>query len=466
MGVSPRSSSARSGSGMVLCRLSRLKLARPAVARLEQGRGDGRRRGLEADAGEDDLPVRLVGGDRARRRAASRRRARRRRRRAPRPGVPRDAGTRIRSPKVTSVTSGSAGEGEDAVEVGHRRDADRAARPADEADAVGQQLAQPVAGDGHGVRAADLHEGEAGARLGAQLGGEPAEVVSAVARSAARLAPSPAALRRPARRARRRRRSRAELVGLLRLRLVDDADREAGVHEHVVADGGVGHEHDAALLLEALGGDGRARAVEGGDAHGKGEAHGGGPVARSVGTGCGRAAVSELPAALQHSIARDRRLPQRDAAVVDGHEAGGEHVEAGASSAARTSSASSRFWKTPPASATAPGPPASRTRRQRSSTTPATVACSRAPTAPGAAPASRSSSTPSSSGARRTTAGAGPSGRGRGSAAAPPAHPAAPRRGPRRRRAGVAVERPGVAASAAPAATPSSPARSPPGPRR
>ena len=31
MGVSPRSSSARSGSGMVLCRLRRLKLVRPAA---------------------------------------------------------------------------------------------------------------------------------------------------------------------------------------------------------------------------------------------------------------------------------------------------------------------------------------------------------------------------------------------------------------------------------------------------
>ena len=54
-------------------------------ARLEQRRRRGRRGGLEADAGEDDLPVRLGGGDAHGVAAASRRRARRRRRRAPRP---------------------------------------------------------------------------------------------------------------------------------------------------------------------------------------------------------------------------------------------------------------------------------------------------------------------------------------------------------------------------------------------
>ena len=73
---------------------------------------------------------------------------------------------------------GEASERDHAVEVGHRRDAHRAARPADQSQTLGQQLAQAVAGDRHGVRAADLHEGQAGGRLRAQLGGEPAEVVS------------------------------------------------------------------------------------------------------------------------------------------------------------------------------------------------------------------------------------------------------------------------------------------------
>ena len=37
---------------------------------------------------------------------------------------------------------------------------------------------------------------------------------------------------------------------------------------------------------------------------------------------------AELPAAPEHSIARYGGLPEGDAAVVDGHQAGGEHLEA------------------------------------------------------------------------------------------------------------------------------------------
>ena len=63
IGVSPSSSSALSGSGIVLCMLSRVKLVSPRGARLEQGgRGGGRGR-LEADAGEDHLAVRFGRGD-------------------------------------------------------------------------------------------------------------------------------------------------------------------------------------------------------------------------------------------------------------------------------------------------------------------------------------------------------------------------------------------------------------------
>ena len=183
------------------------------------------------------------------------------------------------------------------------------------------------------------------------------------------------------------------------------------------------------------------RAVDGGDAHGKGEAHGRSPVVWSRAADAPRSA--ELAAALEDSIARDGGLPQRDAAVVDRHEAGGEHLEAVAPRARR----SHRSGEQPvleDAAGERDGRQAGRrraTRRQTSSTSAATVACSRAPTAPGAAPASRSSSTPANSGARRTTAGAGPSDRGSpaarrrdpvgGAAAARPAG----RRAERRRRA-------------------------------
>src|SRR5665647_1689761 len=64
-----------------------------------------------------------------------------------------------------------------------------------------------------------------------------------------------------------------KIDGLLGLGLLEDADGEAGVHQDVVAHAGVRHQHDAALLFQARGGDRRLGAVDGGDAHGKGEAH-------------------------------------------------------------------------------------------------------------------------------------------------------------------------------------------------
>src|SRR5450756_2168108 len=64
-----------------------------------------------------------------------------------------------------------------------------------------------------------------------------------------------------------------QLQRLVGLGLVEHADGEAGMHEHVVADLGFGYEHEAGALLEACGSDGRQRAVDGGDAHGKREAH-------------------------------------------------------------------------------------------------------------------------------------------------------------------------------------------------
>ena len=139
---------------------------------------------------------------------------------------------------------------------------------------------------------------------------------------------------------------------------------------------------------------------------GKGEAHGRSPVVWSA--RARRAAVSELPAALEHSIARDRGLPQRDAAVVDGDEAGAEDLEAVAGQPVRAQvgeqpvlehAAGERDGRRAPTRRGRGGRGRARWRRA--------VTCSRAPTAPGAAPASRSASTPATSGARRTTAGAG-----------------------------------------------------------
>src|SRR5450756_1199143 len=51
-----------------------------------------------------------------------------------------------------------------------------------------------------------------------------------------------------------------QLERLVGLGLVDHADGEAGVHEHVVAELGFGYEHEAGALLEACRGDGRQRA--------------------------------------------------------------------------------------------------------------------------------------------------------------------------------------------------------------
>ena len=198
-----------------------------------------------------------------------------------------------------------------------------------------------------------------------------------------------------------------------------------------------------------------------------------GPGGGSSAAGARRSA--ELPAPLEHSIARDRGLPQRDAAVVDRDEAGAEDLEAVAGQRVRAQSASRRFWNTPPESATAASPDPARTRRHRSSTRAATVTCSRAPTAPAAAPASRSSITPFTSGEAHPGGRGSGRGPGRAEAADGAGHGGAGRRPlrrsrPRRARGGarVAVQRPLVrAAPAAPASgrTPSSRARSPPGPR-
>ena len=176
MGVSPRSRSARSGSGMVLCRLRRLKLARPAA------RASSRAAAVVGAVVSKPMPAKTTC-----RSGSSAAIAHRVARRVDDAHV--GAGGALRGQRAARRRHadqvaerdqrhlGQPREREHAVEVGHRRDADRAARPADEADAVGQQLAQPVAGDGHGVGAADLHEREAGPRLVTQLGGEPAEVV-------------------------------------------------------------------------------------------------------------------------------------------------------------------------------------------------------------------------------------------------------------------------------------------------
>src|SRR5450759_3499893 len=51
-----------------------------------------------------------------------------------------------------------------------------------------------------------------------------------------------------------------QLERLVGLGLVEHADGETGVHEHVVADFGSGHEHEAGALLKACGSDGRQRA--------------------------------------------------------------------------------------------------------------------------------------------------------------------------------------------------------------
>ena len=53
---------------------------------------------------------------------------------------------------------GDARQGDDGVDVAVGGDADGAARPADEVHAFRQDAAKAVAGDGHGVGAADLHE--------------------------------------------------------------------------------------------------------------------------------------------------------------------------------------------------------------------------------------------------------------------------------------------------------------------
>jgi len=132
-----------------------------ARLRFEQRCGDGRRRGLEADAGEDHLPPGLGGRDlhRVARRVDDAHvgagGARGRQGRARRRHADEVAEGRQRHLRQT-------GEGHSLVQVGGRRDAHRAPWPGDQPHPGREQVAQTEAGDRNRVGAAHFHVGEVG----------------------------------------------------------------------------------------------------------------------------------------------------------------------------------------------------------------------------------------------------------------------------------------------------------------
>ena len=69
-----------------------------------------------------------------------------------------EPGTRIMSPKQVKMTPVALGDRHPVVDPAHRDHADRAARPVDQLDLIGQQVVDPVPVDRVGVAAADLHQ--------------------------------------------------------------------------------------------------------------------------------------------------------------------------------------------------------------------------------------------------------------------------------------------------------------------
>ena len=85
-----------------------------------------------------------------------------------------EPGTRIMSPKQVKITPSCSGDRHAVVHPAHRDHADRAPRPVDELDVVGEQVVDPVLVDRVGVPAAHLHQLVVAARLDRRqdLGGE------------------------------------------------------------------------------------------------------------------------------------------------------------------------------------------------------------------------------------------------------------------------------------------------------
>ena len=153
-------------AGMIVTWLQNTeKFVSPSRGGAQHGHRGGRRRGLEPDGHEHDLPVRVLPGD-----------LQRVQRRVHHPDVGAPAalaskndpplpGTRIMSPNEVMITSGCEARCDGVVHAAHRDHAHRAAGAVHQRDRLGQVVLEAVLVDGVGVPAAHLHELVLAARL-------------------------------------------------------------------------------------------------------------------------------------------------------------------------------------------------------------------------------------------------------------------------------------------------------------